>query len=109
MEKEELFAVDIEPHHNYFAGRIIVHNDNSVKIKAFFFENGQQQVKEQLISCYLSVKINSIEAFKNKKLMVSGVRINDNFTFGDYQMNNFGTVFVFSDDSSYNVNKYIIS
>jgi intein/homing endonuclease len=35
--KEELFKIEVEPHHNFFAGRIIAHNDSSIKITAYFF------------------------------------------------------------------------
>ena len=93
---EKLFCIEVQPHHNFFAGRTIMHNDNSLTIVAYVFSH-DQPVKKERVSYYLKDVINSIPLFKESILKVGGRVLNSSLTFGDYQLNNFGAVFVFTD------------
>lgn len=75
----------------------MVHNDDSVQLTAYIFKEGQPTRKES-VNCYLNQQLKSVELFRNKVLMVGGdLVLEADRTCGDYQLDNFGSIFVFEE------------
>lgn len=52
-------------------------------------------VKQEIVKCYTSQKFDAIVQFKGKKLTFGGLILDNRKTFGDYQISNFKTLFVY--------------
>lgn len=83
------------PHHNFICNRFIVHNGNNIKVTAYVFKKGQPVSKHE-VNTQKDTSIENVALFKGKKVSLGGgLVLKTHLTFGDYQLNNCSSVFVF--------------
>jgi hypothetical protein len=72
---------------------IICHNKNTVKIQVYQYEkNSKSYTSNYTISIYRDEVIAS--RFTDKVCLIGGMQVNNKYTFGDYQIDRFKTIFV---------------
>lgn len=93
-EPEYFYGLESLPEHQFIANNIICHNSDSYTIQAHYIYHQRKEVK--YVRFYRHERLSKY--FNDKICEVGGYRLNNNHTFGDYQLDQIQIMYVYEKD-----------